>query len=59
VVEIGSRGLRAGLRGRRLDRLDLQLDVDPLADQEAAGLEHLIPPQAEVLPVERRRRDES
>ena len=39
--------------------LHLELDVDAIADQHAAGLEHLVPAEAEVLAVERRLRDES
>src|SRR5262245_58944868 len=45
--------------GRYLDGLHLQLDVDAIADEDAAGLEQLVPVQAEVLPVEGRRRRES
>src|SRR5688572_1868938 len=42
------------LRGGGLNGLDLQLDLDLVADQQAAGLEHLVPPQAEVLAIDRR-----
>src|SRR3954454_24353029 len=48
-----------GLCGRRFDRLHFELDLDAIADQNAAGLEHLIPPEPEVLPVESGLRDES
>src|SRR5579862_4486055 len=48
-----------GLRGRRLHGLDLELDLDLVADQHAARLEHLVPAQAEILAIDRRRRDEA
>src|SRR5689334_7309167 len=51
-------GLR-GLIGRGFDRLHLELDVDSIAEQDTAGLEQLIPPEPEVLPVECGLRDES
>jgi hypothetical protein len=37
---------------RLLDRFDIELDLDILADQEAAGLERCIPGQVEVLAVD-------
>ena len=42
------------VRGRLLDGLDLQADLDLVPDQDAAGLERGVPVQAEVLAVERR-----
>ena len=41
-----------------LDRLDLDLDVHAVADHHAAGLEHLVPGEPEVLPIDRRLRRE-
>src|SRR5690606_38081376 len=43
---------RGGGRGG-LDHLDVELDADPLTDGDAAGLEQLVPAQAEVAPVDR------
>src|SRR5690349_20436962 len=40
--------------GRGADSLDLELDVDAVADQDAARLEELIPGEAEVLSIQRR-----
>src|SRR5262245_29100995 len=47
------------LRGRGLHRLHVELDVDALADQHAAGLEHLVPGEPELLAIDRRLRDEA
>src|SRR5579863_9988922 len=47
------RDFRSGrLGGRRLDRLQLQLELHAIADQHATGLECLVPLQTEVLAVE-------
>src|SRR5690606_35218755 len=46
------------LRGRGAHGLHLDLDVDALADENAARLERLIPLEAVVAPVEGRRRGE-
>src|SRR6185436_13536095 len=46
------------LRGGRLHGLHLELDVDAIADEDAARFEHLVPPETEVLPVEARLREE-
>src|SRR5215468_6603168 len=47
-----------GVARRGVDGLDVELDVDAVADQHAAGLEQLVPRQAEVLAVDRCLRDE-
>jgi hypothetical protein len=44
-------GLRDLLR-RLLDRLDLQRQLDLVAHQHAAGLQRLVPLQAELAPVD-------
>src|SRR5262249_13907988 len=49
-VEFCSRGLLC----RCPDGLHFEIDVDAIADEDAAGLEHLIPGETEVLSVERR-----
>src|SRR5512133_2632569 len=38
-----------------LDRLQLDLDVDPIGDEHATRLERLVPGEAEVLAVDRGR----
>src|SRR5438128_645462 len=48
-----------GDRARGLDGLDLDRDLDLVADEHAAGLEELVPRQAEVLAVDRRRGGEA
>src|SRR4051794_34475703 len=47
------------LRGRCLDGLHFQLNFDAVSDQEASGLQHLVPLEPEVLPVNRSLGDES
>src|SRR5262245_60644055 len=49
----------SSLHGRGPYALHFQLDVDAVADQDAARFEDLVPVQAEVLPVERGLRDEA
>src|SRR4029079_17657980 len=44
------------LRRNLLDGLDLGLDFDLIPDEHAAGLQRLVPRQAEVLAIDRRRR---
>lgn len=41
------------------DCLDVDIDIDTVADEHAAGLERLVPFQAEVFPVDSLSRDES
>src|SRR5262245_7724860 len=41
-----------------LHRFDFSLDLDAVADHHAARLEHLVPREAEVLPIDRRLRCE-
>src|SRR5260370_22658562 len=38
-------------RGLRRDRLEVDLDLDVVAEQEATGLQRLVPGQVEVLAV--------
>jgi DNA-binding transcriptional LysR family regulator len=52
------RGSGGALR-RGSDGLDVEVDVDAVADQDAASLEHLIPGESEVLAVDRRLGDEA
>src|SRR5262245_18819925 len=52
------RGSR-GLDGRRSHAFHFELDVDAIADQHAARLEHLVPLETEVLAVEGGLRDEA
>src|SRR5690242_2118437 len=53
TVPMMSRAGRGDNRLRSLGRADLQLDVHPVADQDAAGLEGPVPREPEVLPVDR------
>src|ERR1043165_7729405 len=46
------------LRRTLRDGLDLGLDFDRIPDEHAAGLERLVPRQAEVLSIDRRLRRE-
>src|SRR5688500_8219938 len=52
-------GSSRGFFGQGFDGLHFELDLDAVADEDAAGLEHLVPPESEVLPVESGFRDES
>src|SRR4051812_40189149 len=51
-IHSSRRGLRS-LGDRRLYGLHLELDVDSVAHEHAAGLQRLVPLQPEVLPIDR------
>src|SRR5277367_6432084 len=50
TVRRGSRGL-----SENLHRLDVELDLDLIADEQATTFEHLVPLQPELTAVDRRR----
>src|SRR6185436_2808056 len=56
---LGANDSRRRVAGLGVDGLDVELDVDAIADEHPAGFEHLVPLEAEVLAIDRRLRDEA